>query len=279
MEGSKNSETNQMEPMEQDKIQGSNNSAIIQTEQDEVIQNPDVLANSNFFTKNQNDLKEAIEKFVEIRLKIHSSTEEFVKAQCEYMKERKERRKSVSNLVKQLHRELFPDISKYTAEHGYFVADWIYENCLGMRRNSDGTFDRTYWQVNALGRRLTERSFSDEFKSIGDEILDIIRNAIKTMNAQATEVTSTTQVTFGEPLEEQFGESFEESSRKSLGSIILCESWKLETLIEAALNCHNMYDGETQEASKLHSIEENSKLASKTKEDEEVCLGVFKLLL
>ena len=64
-----------------------------------------------------------------------------------------------------------------------------------------------------------------------------------------------------------------------MGSIILCESWKLETLIEAALNCHNMYDGETQEASKLHSIEENSKLASKTKEDEEVCLGVFKLLL
>ena len=51
--------------------------------------------------------------------------------------------------------------------------------------------------------------------------------------------------------------------------MILDESWKLETLIEAALDC-TMY--ETQETSKLNSIEENLELASEDKETKEVYL-------
>ena len=258
MECSSNSETTQIEPMEQDKFQGSNVSAITQIE----VMEQDY----DSFTKNQKDLKEAVEKLVEIRSKIKSATDMYIKTQTEFILERKAKRKSITNIVKQVLQELFPDVSKYTAEHGYNVADWIYENCLGMCRKSDGTFDSKYWNVNTLGRRTSERSFSKEFKSVGDEILDIITNALKTMNARAT---STTQVTFGESMEEQCGHSFEENSRKHLGSMILDESWKLETLIEAALDC-TMY--ETQETSKLNSIDENLELASEDKETKEVYL-------
>jgi hypothetical protein len=279
MEGSSNSETTQIEPMEQDKFQGSNDSETTQIEpmEQDKFQSNNVSAITQIevmeqdydsFTKNQKDLKEAVEKLVEIRSKIKSATDTYIKTQTEFILERKAKRKSITNIVKQVLQELFPDVSKYTADHGYNVADWIYENCLGMCRKSDGTFDSKYWKVNTLGRRLSDTSFSEEFKGVGEEIHDIITNALKTMNARA-KPTSTTQVTFGESLEEQFGQSFEENSRKHLGSMIVDESWKLETLIEAALDC-TMY--ETQETSKLNSIEENLELASEDKETKEVYL-------
>jgi hypothetical protein len=279
MEGSSNSETTQIEPMEQDKFQGSNDSETTQIEpmEQDKFQSNNVSAITQIevmeqdydsFTKNQKDLKEAVEKLVEIRSKIKSATDMYIKTQTEFILERKAKRKSITNIVKQVLQELFPDVSKYTADHGYNVADWIYENCLGMCRKSDGTFDSKYWKVNTLGRRLSDTSFSEEFKGVGEEIHDIITNALKTMNARA-KATSTTQVTFGESLEEQFGQSFEENSRKHLGSMIVDESWKLETLIEAALDC-TMY--ETQETSKLNSIEENLELASEDKETKEVYL-------
>lgn len=241
-------------------------------EQDEE-QNSIAFTDGNSLTKVQKDLKEAVEKFLEIRTTMKTSTATFVQEQKRYMEEKKLRRKTVSDFVKLLHRDLFPNISKYTAEHGYIVADWIFENCLGMHRNSDGSFDEKYWKVNSAGYRLSEKSFTDEYSSLGEEIQDIIRNAIKTMNASAKEFTSTNQVTFKDPLEEAFGEPFEESSRKTLNSIIVSESWKLETLIEAALDYSCALDYSSINAS-------NSELASKDNEDKQVCLcyAVSKIL-
>jgi hypothetical protein len=111
MEGSSNSETTQIEPMEQDKFQGSNDSETTQIEpmEQDKFQSNNVSAITQIevmeqdydsFTKNQKDLKEAVEKLVEIRSKIKSATDTYIKTQTEFILERKAKRKSITNIVK-----------------------------------------------------------------------------------------------------------------------------------------------------------------------------------
>ena len=151
-----------------------------------------------------------------------------------------------------------------------------------MRLNDDGTHNRKYWNINDLnGRRVNERSFTEEYSKIGLEILEIIRNAQKTMNQKVKtsapvimeegekgieqvpvasekgieqvtstieQVTSTIQLTG----------KHQENEVLNLESMIpFSEKWGLESLIEAALDFDSLnkqHDPEDDEVERFFDL-------------------------
>ena len=103
-------------------------------------------------------LREKVQELNETLSTIKCETLTFIDRQQRLSNSRASIRRQITAIIKKIHHDIFPDEKKYKSKHGYVVADWIFENCLDMRLNDDGTHNRKYWNINDLnGRRVNER--------------------------------------------------------------------------------------------------------------------------
>jgi len=228
-------------------------------------------------------LREKVQELNETLSTIKCETQTFIDRQQRLSKIRASTRRQITAIIKKIHHDIFPDEKKYKAKHGYVVADWIFENCLDMRLNDDGTHNRKYWNINDLnGRRVNERSFTEEYSKIGFEILEIIRNAQKTMNQKVKTSAPPVIMEEGEQGIEQVPVASEKGIEQvtstieqvtstiqltgkhqeyevlNLESMVpFSEKWGLESLIEAALDFDSLnkqHDPEDDEVERFFDL-------------------------